>query len=60
MERLNDIYLELLSWLQYEGKPSESIWHPLFYTYPFGLRFELGEYALDYLMHMEEQLLEGV
>ena len=47
MERLNDIYLELLSWLQYEGKPSEAIWHPLFYTYPFGLRFELGLDALD-------------
>lgn len=46
-ENLNDHYLELLSWLEYEGKPSECIWHPLFYTYPFGLRFELGEYALD-------------
>lgn len=47
MERLNDIYLELLDWLEYEGKPSKSIWHPLFYTYPWGLRFELGEYDLD-------------
>lgn len=47
MENLNERYLELLSWLEYEGKPSESIWHPLFYTYPWGLRFELGEYALD-------------
>lgn len=47
MKRLNDIYLELLDWLPHEGKPSEAIWHPLFYTYPFGLRFELGEYALD-------------
>ena len=47
MERLNDIYLELLTWLQYEGKPSEGIWHPLFYTYPFGLRFELGLNALE-------------
>lgn len=46
-EKLNDIYLELLSWLEYEGKPSKSIWHPLFYRYPWGLRFELGEYALD-------------
>lgn len=47
MEKLNDIYLELLDWLKYEGKPSESIWHPLFYRYPWGLRFEVGEYALD-------------
>ena len=46
-ENLNDIYLELLDWLEYEGKPSERIWHPLFYTYPWGLRFELGLYALD-------------
>lgn len=47
MERLNDIYLELLDWLQYEGKPSPRIWHPLFHTYPWGLRFELGVYDLD-------------
>lgn len=47
MERLNDIYLELLSWLEYDGKSSERIWHPLFYTYPWGLRFELGLYALE-------------
>ena len=47
MERLNDVYLELLSRFEYEGKPSERIWHPLFYTYPWGLRFELGLYDLD-------------
>ena len=47
MERLNDIYLELLEWLEYEGNPSERIWHPLFYVYPWGLRFELGVYELD-------------
>lgn len=47
MENLNDIYLELLTWLEYEGKPSKSIWHPLFYRYLWGLRFELGEYELD-------------
>ena len=47
MEQLNDIYLELLSWLKYEGKPSKAIWHPLFYRYPWGLRFELGDPALD-------------
>ena len=47
MERLNDIYLELLSWLQYEDKPSPRIWHPLYHTYPWGLRFELGVYDLD-------------
>lgn len=47
MERLNDIYLELLDWLEYDGKPSARIWHPLFHTYPWGLRFELGEYELD-------------
>lgn len=47
MERLNDIYLELLGWLEYRGKPSEAIWHPLYYTYPWGLRFELGDPALD-------------
>ena len=47
MERLNDIYLELLDWLRYEGKPSPRIWHPLFHTYPWGLRFELGVYELD-------------
>lgn len=47
MEKLNDIYLELLSWLQYQGKPSPCIWHPLFHTYPWGLRFELGVYDLD-------------
>ena len=47
MERLNDIYLELLSWLQYDGKPSDRIWHPLFHVYPWGLRFELGVYELD-------------
>ena len=47
MERLNDIYLELLNWLQYEGKPSPRIWHPLYHTYPWGLRFELGVYELD-------------
>lgn len=47
MEKLNDIYLELLTWLEYDGKPSESIWHPLFYRYPWGLRFELGDPALD-------------
>lgn len=46
MEQLNDIYLELLTWLEYEGKPSARIWHPLFYTYPWGLRFELGNPAL--------------
>ena len=46
-ENLYDRYWELLGWLEYEDKPSEAIWHPLFYTYPFGLRFELGEYALD-------------
>lgn len=42
-EKLSDIYLELLQWLRYEGKPSVCIWHPLFYTYPWGLRFELGD-----------------
>lgn len=47
MERLNDIYLELLGWLEYGGKPSEAIWHPLYYTYPWGLRFELGDPSLD-------------
>lgn len=47
MEQLNDIYLELLSWLKYEGKPSKAIWHPLFYRYPWSLRFELGDPALD-------------
>ena len=47
MEKLNDIYLELLQWLQYAEKPSERIWHPLFYVYPWGLRFELGMYDLD-------------
>lgn len=47
MEKLNDIYLELLNWMEYEGKPSARIWHPLFYTYPWGLRFELGVYDLD-------------
>lgn len=47
MERLNDLYLELLSWLEYDGKPSERIWHPLFHTYPWGLRFELGVFDLD-------------
>ena len=47
MEKLNDIYLELLDWLQYEGKPSLRIWHPVFYSYPWGLRFELGVYELD-------------
>lgn len=46
-ENLNDYYLELLDWLQYEGKPSERIWHPLYHTYPWGLRFELGVYELD-------------
>lgn len=46
-ENLNDYYQELLDWLQYEGKPSERIWHPLFYTYPWGLRFELGLFNLD-------------
>ena len=46
-ENLNDYYQELLNWLQYEGKPSERIWHPLFYTYPWGLRFELGVFDLD-------------
>ena len=47
MERLNDIYLELLDWLRYEGNPSPRIWHPLYHTYPWGLRFELGVYELD-------------
>ena len=47
MEKLNDIYLELLSWLEYDGEPSALIWHPLFYVYPWGLRFELGVYELD-------------
>ena len=47
MERLNDIYLELLDWLRYEGNPSLRIWHPLYHTYPWGLRFELGVYELD-------------
>ena len=47
MERLNDIFLELLNWLEYRGKPSEAIWHPLYYTYPWGLRFELGDPSLD-------------
>lgn len=47
MERLNDIYLELLDWLRYEGESSKCIWHPLFYTYPWGLRFELGDPVLD-------------
>ena len=46
-ENLNDIYLELLDWLRYEGKPSLRIWHPLYHTYPWGLRFELGVYELD-------------
>ncbi len=46
-ENLNDQYLELLSWLEYAGRPSERIWHPLFYTYPWGLRFELGDPSLD-------------
>ena len=44
---LNNYYHELLSWLQYDGKPSDRIWHPLFYRYPWGLRFELGVYDLD-------------
>ena len=43
---LNNYYHELLSWLQYDGKPSDRIWHPLFYRYPWGLRFELGIYDL--------------
>ena len=46
-ENLNDIYLELLDWLRYEGNPSPRIWHPLYHTYPWGLRFELGVYELD-------------
>ncbi len=46
-EKLNDHYQELLNWLEYEGQPSEAIWRPLFYTYPWSLRFELGEYALE-------------
>ena len=46
-EKLSEIYFELLSWLQYAEKPSERIWHPLFYVYPWGLRFELGVYDLD-------------
>lgn len=58
-EKLNDIYLELLSWLEYEGKPSKSIWHPLFYRYPWGLRFELGDPSLDdkvaYIRYAEER-----
>ena len=44
---LNNYYLELLSWLEYEGRPSERIWHPLYQTYPWALRFELGIYDLD-------------
>ena len=31
-ENLNDYYLELLSWLEYDGKPSTRIWHPLYHT----------------------------
>lgn len=46
-ENLYDRYWELLGWLEYEGKPSKAIWHPLFYRYPWGLRFELGDPALD-------------
>lgn len=46
-ENLNDYYEELLNWLEYRGKPSEAIWHPLFYTYPWGLRFELGDPLLE-------------
>ena len=46
-ENLYDRYWELLGWLKYEGKPSKAIWHPLFYRYPWGLRFELGDPALD-------------
>ena len=46
-DNLNQYYLELLSWLEYKGGASQRIWHPLFYTYPWGLRFELGEYAQD-------------
>ncbi|MBQ2920714.1 MAG: DUF3885 domain-containing protein [Oscillospiraceae bacterium] len=46
-ENLYDRYWELLGWLEYEDKPSEAIWHPLFYRYPWGLRFELGDPALD-------------
>ena len=45
--KLSDIYIELLNWLEYEGNPSERIWHPLFYVYPWGLRFQLGVYELD-------------
>lgn len=44
---LNNYYQELLTWLQYDGKPSACIWHPLFYTYPWGLRFELGDPLLN-------------
>lgn len=47
MEKLNDIYQELLFWLEHDGKPSPRILHPLFYVYPWGLRFELGLYDLE-------------
>ena len=46
-ENLYDRYWELLGWLEYEDKPSEAIWHPLFYRYPWSLRFELGDPELD-------------
>lgn len=46
-EKLNDIYQELLGWLRPTDKPADRIWHPLFYSYPWSLRFEVGEYALE-------------
>lgn len=40
--KLEQIYEGLLERLKVEGRTFERIMHPLFYTYPYALRFEIG------------------
>lgn len=40
--RLEEIYRGLLDLLNVDGRTFARIMHPLFYTYPYALRFEIG------------------
>lgn len=40
--KLEHLYTQLLEELKIDGKTYGRIFHPLFYTYPYALRFEIG------------------
>lgn len=46
---IDSLFDQLLCGLKVDGKVFPTIYHPLFYTYPYGLRFEVGNPELAVL-----------